>query len=328
MNILEIHEPDLLFIIYKTEKSLLPKFIHFTCDNCLVNRILISQIVLMGASSDELKRIKYVIRCAVVMAYHFMLETSFLLDQSAMFSTISSGEVVDLAHCNKRLSLIGSVETNISDQRESNAELNTSFPLDIPISNGFHQDEPENLSSSSEGETSLSFDSDYPETFPGLSLPTSIQKVMDDSFPLFTDSAESIASSLGFVGRNQDDQAANNIHISIAPEAPPHHNDRQKDGYMEENLPDTEQEYRPEFSDAWNNSDSAEDQMPSKDEICAVLDSESILVLMSSRNASRGTICEQSHFSHIKFYRSFDIPLGKFLHDNLLNQVFLELSSF
>lgn len=324
---IEIHEPDLLFIIYKKDKNL-PKLIHFTCDNCLVDRVLISQIVLMGASSDELKRIKYVIRCAVVMAYHFMLETSFLLDQSAMFSTISPGEVVDLAHRNKRLTLIGSVETNIYDQRESNAELNTSFTLDIPISNGFHQNEPDNLSSSSEGETSLSLQSYYPETFPGLSLPISIQKVMDDSFPLFSDSSESIASPLGFVGRNQDDQAANNIQISIAPEAPSHHNDRQKDGFMEENLPDTKQEYQPEFSDTWNNSDNAEDQMPSKDEICAVLDSESILVLMSSRNASRGTICEQSHFSHIKFYRSFDIPLGKFLHDNLLNQVFLELSSF
>lgn len=265
-------------------------------------------IVLMGASSDELKRIKYVIRCAVVMAYHFMLETSFLLDQSAMFTTISPSEVVDLALSNKRLTVIGSDETYMSHQKKSNAELSVPFTLDIPISNGFHQNEQETPMSSPEG-SSFKLQSYNQETFPELSLSTSIQKVMNDSFPLFSDSSENIASPLGFYGRNQDGQDANKIQISGASEALAHRDDKQKDRYMEEKLPDTEQ-----------HSDDAEDHMPSKDEICAVLDSESILVLMSSRNVSRGTICEQSHFSHIKFYRSFDIPLGKFLHDNLLNQ--------
>ncbi|KAL8459581.1 hypothetical protein ACS0TY_036908 [Phlomoides rotata] len=168
-------------------------------------------IVLMGGNSEELKRIKVVIRCAVVMAYHLMLETSFRLDQSAMLSTIS-------------------------------------------IPNGFHQNGSDASSQSYK-----------PAAFPGLSLSTSIQKVMDDSFPLFSNSEM-------------------------------------------------------QFSDAWKHGDC---YVVSKDEIDTVLDSESILVLMSSRNASRGTVCEQSHFSHIKFYRSFDVPLGKFLHDNLLNQKLL-----
>ncbi|KAH6780396.1 hypothetical protein C2S52_011633 [Perilla frutescens var. hirtella] len=277
-------------------------------------------IVLMGASSDELKRIKHVIRCAVVMAYNFMLETSFLLDQSAMFSTISPSEVVDLALGNKRLTVIGSDETNMSHQKESNAELNTPFKLDIPFSKGYLPHEPENPMSSPEGNSSLTFQSHNPATFPELSISTSIQNVMDDSFSLFSDSSESIATSFGFYGLNQDGQGANKIQISSASEALTHHEDKQKDRYMEEKLPDTEQDYRSEFSDKWKHSDDTEDHMPSKDDICAVLDSESILVLMSSRNASRGTICEQSHFSHIKFYRSFDIPLGMFLHDNLLNQ--------
>lgn len=207
------------------------------------------QIVLMGASSDELKRIKCVIRCAVVMAYHFMLETSFLLDQTAMFSTISP-------------------------------QSHAPFTLDIPMFNGFHQNEPKNVMSSSEGASSISFQPYNPDAFLESSLSASIQKVMGDSFPLFSDTSERI--------------------------------DMQKDGYI------------PEFSDILNHNDNAEDHLPRKDEICAVLDSERILVLTSSRNASRGTICEKSHFSHIKFYRRFDVPLGKFLHHNLLNQVIFE----
>ncbi|KAL3641353.1 hypothetical protein CASFOL_016321 [Castilleja foliolosa] len=208
-------------------------------------------ILLMGANSDELKRIKCVVRCAVVMAYHLMLEMSFLLDQSAMFSTISPTEVVDLALTNG----------------QSPEKTDASFSLDIPITNGFHKTESWKLISSPEKNYSVSFDACNPSTFPGLSISTSIQKVMNDSFPIFS----------------EDGQTEKDIQISSVDE----------DG---------------------------EEQMQSKDEINSVLDSESILVLMSSRNAKKGAICEHSHFSHIKFYRSFDVPLGKFLQDNLLNQ--------
>ncbi|KAL0432158.1 UNVERIFIED_CONTAM: putative 1-phosphatidylinositol-3-phosphate 5-kinase FAB1D [Sesamum latifolium] len=129
-------------------------------------------------------------------------------------------------------------------------------------------------------------------------------------------------SALRFDGRNQVGQAGNDIQISSARglEVVDHHDDRPKAKLEENNLLSNEQSNRPECSDTWSHSDCPEDHMLSKDEISAVLDSESILVLMSSRNASRGTICEQSHFSHIKFYRSFDVPLGKFLRHNLLNQ--------
>ncbi|PIN23333.1 Phosphatidylinositol-4-phosphate 5-kinase [Handroanthus impetiginosus] len=252
-------------------------------------------ILLMGANSDELKRIKCVVRCAVVMAYHLMLETSFLLDQSAMFSTISG-------------------------QKEFDAEKKASLTLDIPVSNGFHRTGPQNQILSPEGNSPLPFQSYSPATFPGLSLSTSIQKVMNDSFPLFSDSSESIPHQLGFDGQNQDVQDHNEIRQSSPPEVVDCDDGKPEVGSEEENLVKNEEPNGPESLDIWNHTDNAEDHKLNKDEISAVLNSESILVLMSSRNASRGTICEQSHFSHIKFYRSFDVPLGKFLGDNLLNQ--------
>lgn len=39
------------------------------------------QILLMGADSNELKKVKYVVRCAVTMAYNLLHGSSFLLDQ-------------------------------------------------------------------------------------------------------------------------------------------------------------------------------------------------------------------------------------------------------
>ncbi|KAL0438009.1 UNVERIFIED_CONTAM: putative 1-phosphatidylinositol-3-phosphate 5-kinase FAB1D [Sesamum latifolium] len=232
-------------------------------------------ILLMGANSDELKRIKCVVRCAVVMAYHLMLETSFLLDQTAMFPTISPSEVVDLALTNGQPTLVGTERAIVSGLKPSGAETDSSFTLDIPISNGFHKFESQNL----------------------INSPT----------------------PLGFSGKNQDGQAESNVQISGVPEPVDDRSDKPKIG-LEEKLPNNEQPSLPEYSETRNHSDGAEDQLQRKDEINSVLDSESILVLMSSRNASRGTICDHNHFSHIKFYRSFDVPLGKFLQDNLLNQ--------
>lgn len=279
------------------------------------------QILLMGANSDELKRVKCVVRCAVVMAYHLMLETSFLLDQTAMFSTISPSEMVDLEFTNEKSTLVGPEEATISCQLQSDAETQSSFTLEIPISNGFHKIESDDSIISSEGNSSLSFEACNPATFPGLSISTTIQKVMNYSFPLFSNSPHSQPSPLGFDGRDQDVQPENNIHISSVSEVVDDCGDKPKVRYDEENSLGNELPYLPESLDSRNHSDDAEDRMQNKDKINSVLDSESILVLMSSRNASRGSMCEHSHFSHIKFYRSFDVPLGKFLQDNLLNQV-------
>lgn len=268
-------------------------------------------ILLMGANSDELKRIKCVVRCSVVMAYHLMLETSFLLDQTAMFSTISPNEVVDLALTNGNLVLDGTDDATILGQKQhSDGEADKSFPHDIHISNGFHEIDAQNQISSSEGNSPLSFEACNPATFPGFSISTSIQRVMDDSFPLFSDSSD---------GRNQNDKAENGGQISNDAEVVDHCDDKMKDGNEGEHLLNNVHPCLPDSSNTGNNGDVGE-QTQRKDEISTVLDSESILVLMSSRNASQGTICEHRHFSHIKFYRSFDVPLGKFLQDNLLNQ--------
>ncbi|GAB2228611.1 hypothetical protein Droror1_Dr00022731 [Drosera rotundifolia] len=48
---------------------------------------------------------------------------------------------------------------------------------------------------------------------------------------------------------------------------------------------------------------------------------QSILVSFSSRCVVKGTVCERSRLLRIKFYGSFDKPLGRYLHDDLFDQV-------
>ena len=48
---------------------------------------------------------------------------------------------------------------------------------------------------------------------------------------------------------------------------------------------------------------------------------QSILVSFSSRCVLKGTVCERSRLLRIKFYGSFDKPLGRYLRDDLFDQV-------
>ena len=51
----------------------------------------------------------------------------------------------------------------------------------------------------------------------------------------------------------------------------------------------------------------------------------SILVSLSSRCVWKGTVCEGAHLLQIKYYGSFDKPLGRFLRDHLFDQVLFSL---
>lgn len=52
-------------------------------------------------------------------------------------------------------------------------------------------------------------------------------------------------------------------------------------------------------------------------------DNQSILVSLSTTCVLKGTVCEPSKLFRIKFYGSFDKPLGRYLRDDLFDQVAL-----
>lgn len=287
------------------------------------------QILLMGTNSDQLKRIKCVVRCAVVMAYHFILETYFLLDQKAMFSTIPLSQVVDLALKTHKLSSIGAGNAT-SCNGDLGAGSGATYTTDIPISNGYHEEGSQYVRPELVANSSFSFDTYNRVLFSRMSsLSASFKTLMEENAPLFSDSPRTLSSYLSFNEKNQDGQGQTDADVVISPEAVDQYEIEPKLSMDEEkengNLPQNLPSISSYAHDTQNTNGENEEH---KDDIKAVLDSESILVLMSSRNSARGIMCDHSHFSHIKFYRNFDVPLGKFLQDNLLNQVFRILYFF
>ncbi|XP_048502539.1 putative 1-phosphatidylinositol-3-phosphate 5-kinase FAB1C [Beta vulgaris subsp. vulgaris] len=63
-----------------------------------------------------------------------------------------------------------------------------------------------------------------------------------------------------------------------------------------------------------------EENEVSSDYLAATESHQSILVSFSSRCVSKGTLCERSRLLRIRFYGSFDKPLGRYLRDDLFDQ--------
>ncbi|KAM5562076.1 putative 1-phosphatidylinositol-3-phosphate 5-kinase FAB1D [Rosa sericea] len=288
-------------------------------------------ILLKGAQSDELKKIKCVVQCAVILAYHLILETSFLVDQRAMFfahplfggANHVSIEVANQFSTGNKSFNLASSNSCIPHHRESSGETE-SEAVDILISDGFHEGSSQNADLELQGSSTL-YEPYNPVIFSGFSsLSASLKKVIGESLPLSSTSYQSLSSYFGLNGRELNGQITKSVSISTSPEATDQC-DVEDRGSSDEERPLSGGEIQSPFTcteasleiekDGGNN----EDPMQSKNDISKVLDSQSILVLMSSKNV-KGNVCEQSHFSHIMFYKNFDVPIGKFLQDNILNQ--------
>ncbi|KAG8633375.1 hypothetical protein MANES_18G097800v8 [Manihot esculenta] len=263
-----------------------------------------STILLKGSHSDELKRIKYVVQIAVIVAYHLILETSFLVDRKMMFSTVMLHGARD-----HNLSVLGTEDSSIPSIEESSAETGT---VEVPISNRLNEEGSHNLNMGLE-DNSMSYLPYNPVIFSGFSsLSASLKKVIGDGLPLASSLPyQSMVDYFGFNGQEANEKNTEQVPVLETLEAS--NEDNLLDGGQSQSLSCSKP------VDRGNDVDNKV-QVQNKDGVDAVLDSQSILVLVSSQNALSGTICEQSHFSHIMFYRNFDVPLGKFLRNNLLNQ--------
>ncbi|XP_074279537.1 putative 1-phosphatidylinositol-3-phosphate 5-kinase FAB1D [Silene latifolia] len=294
-------------------------------------------ILLKGSHNEELKKIKCVVQCAVVMAYHFLLETSFLADQEAMFSTIACHNVADSFPAGENISISSEMSTiphsvelneevpisNSSDVRPSPAEEST---VKIPNGENLGEISPVKQNSTEVVTSNGGHDKDCNNTqhMTALSRTSSSINFMLEKVSVVSPATfEDMSTYIDMNKTGSRFQNAVSIPISPSDEAPEEHVievknvDKDEVNYGEPQLMSSLSVTVGETKDA---VDDSEDCIRPKEDISNLLDSESILVLMSSRNAAKGTICGQSHFSHIKFYRHFDVPLGKFLRDDLFNQ--------
>lgn len=281
------------------------------------------QILLKGTNSEELKKIKLVFQYAVLVAYHLILETAFLLDQKAMFSTLPLDGLSNLLAANQR-PCISPREANVAVPENSIVESDSSGVIDIPIANGNHKEGPSDVGLESDIDTLFPYEPYNPLVFSGFSsISASLRRAFGNSVPLLSSSQQSISTYIGIDGEVPNSQVQSSNELTTHPEANGHSDILTKDDGGEEKALDnggTSVHREPQL-DTQNSVGEYEDQAQFKDDTSTMLNTGSILILMSRRNSSSGSICEQSHFSHIKFYRNFDVPLGIFLRDNLLNQV-------
>ncbi|KAG5384299.1 hypothetical protein IGI04_035769 [Brassica rapa subsp. trilocularis] len=243
-------------------------------------------ILLKGSHSERLKKVKEVVQDSFNLAYHLILEASFLADRQTMFSTIFPKEATSCVMETEKVPLSPS-------PGKSSLEA-----IDIPFSNGFDERSIQ-INGESDGEKAENWDSGGDHVF-------SHEPYNPVIFTGFSSLSAKLSKYFGLVEN---------------PESVPVTMDT--DSIRESAEDATEKDERPLLLDPGlpvnTNSDDGE-RSPTENDIETTLESQSILVLVSKRNAFNGMMCDQSHFSHIKFYKHFDVRLDRFLRDMFIQR--------
>ncbi|KAL1219431.1 putative 1-phosphatidylinositol-3-phosphate 5-kinase FAB1D [Cardamine amara subsp. amara] len=263
------------------------------CPTCLGCTIL-----LKGSHSDRLKKVKEVVQYSVNLAYHLILEASFLADRQTMFSTIFTKEATSIV-----------VETEKGPLSPSPGQ-STFEAVDVPLSDGLNEQSIE-INGVSDGEKAETWESDGDQVI-------SQEPYNPVIFTGFSTLSAKLSRYLGFVQNQEsvpvsvDTDVSNTSNLDLIKE--PAEETEETAGNDEDKQPLL---LDPGFPVNSNSDDG--DRSPTENDNETTLESQSILVLVSKRNADRGILCDQRHFSHIKFYKHFDVPLERFLQD-MFNQ--------
>lgn len=288
---------------------------------------LLLQILLRGANGDELKKVKHVVQYGVFAAYHLGLETSFLADEGASLPELLLNSPITVGLLDKPSNIERSISTipgfmvteSENSPRPHTVELQRSNS--VPISKQFKI------------MTADLHEKECPEAcnFPA---PVSSQ----DARPLVSSSSESLLhSSLSNLSPYIASEDQGLVDVAILTEAKPFKADGVAVEGDSHNLVDLEdsniKSMQNDSCDDANRNVSdpsslqhdgkmSEEQPNLKEEFPpSPSDRQSILVSLSSRCVWKGTVCERSHLFRIKYYGSFDKPLGRFLRDHLFDQV-------
>ncbi|CAD5190947.1 unnamed protein product [Musa acuminata subsp. malaccensis] len=269
-------------------------------------------ILLKGAQSDELKKIKRVVQYAVFAAYHLILETSFLVDLRVSFSNKNDSREGIAPLRTMPLLYMDNLECCLST-------LASEHTQDVPVCNGSLGRFDHRLMSlnsdyecmfsdkSSSGDISLlSPLSATCETFEGNNSPPLISEFVSLGLDINNKTYDGKSIDLASLEASDHENAANSI-IS---------EEKIDDGIF--NYQKTEPVR--DLTEAVDADGCEIVNIKHKDVFESVLDPQSIIVLLSKQCPKKGTLCDQSHLSRIKYYGYFDISLGRFLRDILLNQ--------
>lgn len=251
-------------------------------------------VLLKGMCREELKKIKHVVQYAIFAAYHLSLETSFLADEGATLPKMMakhSSDRLESATIDPDITLKSNTLSITMCQSEDDdaSRVEDSVGLDLKI---------ENLRSASENLDVLSFHS-----YKGTMVDYSDENVLSDPYynnltPNFT-----LESDYLYQCNESEGDAMSGIRDPL-----------------QTNLQETMIREESECEIADSIKDKINEDEFSGEYFSAADGNQSILVYFSSHCVSKGSVCERTRLLRIKFYGSFDKPLGRYLHDDLFDQ--------
>ena len=306
------------------------------------------QILLRGANGDELKKVKHVVQYGVFAAYHLAVETSFLADEGASLPELPLNSPINVALPEKSSSIERSISTvpgfSVSVNGKAHGAQHIGEPqrtISGPVSNNTKTFLPNGHSQSTEPTLDLK-DSTVLSAGPlGNAFPDSYLKTlspyhtfeekikMDSKEPLEGETSAGnnrsaimnnhlTANGFGHIETLGQDVMANDFQNSPSAMAVNQLGSSEQ-SFLQEDCKNCPEEQGP----------LKEDPVPLKEEFPpSPSDHQSILVSLSSRCVWKGTVCERSHLFRIKYYGSFDKPLGRFLRDHLFDQVSILFLTF
>uniref|UniRef100_A0A2P2MG65 1-phosphatidylinositol-3-phosphate 5-kinase n=3 Tax=Rhizophora mucronata TaxID=61149 RepID=A0A2P2MG65_RHIMU len=245
-------------------------------------------VLLRGTCREELKKVKHVFQYALFAAYHLSLETSFLADEGASLPKMT-------------LKSFAIPETMASDN-----PISTTSAISCDDDVALVQDD---------GQMSLS-----PEQMEMESLPRNFEtsdaplfRCLIDCGNVHSDAHRNkFSSNMGldtFAFSEYEDQKMDNVAPGMRNLShPKFQGNMAREGRQ---IMDTYEFTKCERFD---------EEEGSTEYFSAADTHQSILVSFSSRCVLKGTVCERSRLLRIKFYGSFDKPLGRYLRDALFDQ--------
>ncbi|XP_078441389.1 1-phosphatidylinositol-3-phosphate 5-kinase FAB1A isoform X2 [Wolffia australiana] len=247
-------------------------------------------VLLKGASGDELKKVKHVIQYGVFAAYHLALETSFLADEGASLSDLPLNSSAPPAPLDSPSRLYRSISVVPGFTIPTGGIRKSNFSVQM-VNKGPDQSE-DSVSSIHSSQ-------------PSFRASEELSSFLSTQFH----------NSRSFSYDKYSPRALSNARYSITAM------DRFEDG-------DLKADSRRGNSEGQHFDISRSQSLPVEDHSGALAedfppspsDHQSILVSLSTRCVWKGTVCERAHLFRIKYYGSFDRPLGRFLRDHLFDQ--------
>lgn len=250
-------------------------------------------ILLKGAPGDELKKVKRVVQYAVFAAYHLALETSYLADEGASLPEFPLKSPITVALPDKPLSTNRSISTvpdfvSPTTERPQSESDHLVFRLSSSVTANF-------VPSSEHSQSGL--------------LPPSVCHASDS---LCNDLSQ--ACDLENINKGIANQFPESLSATGKPD------ETLTDDYSSKELTEHVSDSLGLLSEQNCDDQNEKVHFLKEDFLPSPSDSQSILVSLTTRCVWKGVVCERAHLLRIKYYRSFDKPLGRFLLDDLFDQ--------